>query len=581
MNELAAFRFLHPAWLLLLPPLWWLAWIYARGSFQRSMWRRLCDPGLLEALRVDLSGTKEGDWLLRSLLAVLSLSILAAAGPSWRPQSSPELAPANARVIVLELSPAMRVRDVEPDRLAQALTAVDEILAADFSGETGLVVYSGAAFVVAPLSRDADTLRAFLDALEPAIMPVEGRRIDLGIDRARDLLLSTPDDNGQILVVASGNDDHTRAEQAAAAAAADGHQVSMLAIGTEAGGPVIGADGSLLRDDSGNYVLARTAFEDLERIVAAGNGRLLRLTRATGFDALLGSRILAGGLVENAPGFDARKRPAANEGYWLVWLTLPFALVLFRKNLLWILLLAIWIPTGNGPYAADFDDVWRHREKLAFEAYRKEDYPIAAELSRDPLLQGAALYRGGEYTRAAESFARGDSARSHYNHGNALVQLERFDAAIEAYARALELDPGFADASYNKRLLEIYLEQERIAALADAQESGDADSPGNAQSQASGEGRVGMLGQQSLNPADQQRLAPGLGASSQSGIPNPAEEYSPLQGQTEQIQVGEALDQPRVRSQVEHWIRSLPLTSAELFQRKFLRDYQRQTRQAR
>ena len=581
MTELADFRFLYPAWLLLLPLAWWLVWLYARGSTQRSMWRNLCDPRLLAAMRVDTAAGRGANWLIRALVAVLTLAILAAAGPSWRQQSSPGLESANARVVVLEMSRAMLVRDVVPDRISQALAAAREIIGADFSGETGLVVYAGGAFVVSPLSRDANTLLAFLDALEPDVMPVDGSRVDLGIERARDLLLSTPDESGQILLIGAGLEKLGAAERAAAAAARDGHQVSMLAIGTATGGPVIDDDGGLLRGESGNYLLARTPFEDLERIIAVGNGVLLRLNRATEYDALLGSRVLAGGLVASGANFDTGKQPASNDGYWLVWLMLPFALLLFRRNLIWVLLIAIGLPAGEGVYAAEAGDFWLHREKLAFDAYHAGDFATAGAVSRNPLLKGAALYRNGDYSTAAEVLARADDAQAHYNRGNALVQLDRFDAALEAYTRALELDPGLIDARYNRRLLELYLEQEKLTASADPEDGSEGELAGDAQSRSEGEGRVGILGQQSINPADQPRIEPGLGASQQPGSPNPSEEYDPFDRQSDRFAMRNEIEAQRAQTLIDHWINNLPLTSTELFQRKFLRDHQRQKRQER
>ena len=581
MTELNEFRFLNPGWLLLLPPAWWLAWLYAQGSAHRSMWRSLCDAKLLAAMRVDPAGGRRSNRLMYALVAILTLAILAAAGPSWRQQPSAGLEAASARVVVIELSRAMLVRDVEPDRLSQALSAAREIISADFSGETGLVVYAGAAFVVSPLSRDANTLLAFLDALEPGVMPVDGSRIDLGIERARDLLLSAPDENGQILLIGTGVDDPDEAVGAALEAAGDGHQVSMLAIGTASGGPVVGGDGSLLRDELGNYVLAKTPFSALDRIAAAGNGILLQLTRATEYDALLGSRILAGGLVESGSDFEARKLPAANEGYWLVWITLPFALLLFRRNLIWVLLIGIGLPPGEGVRADSFDQLWQHREKIAYQAWQAGEFSSAGQISRNPLMQGAALYREGDYAEAAEVFTRDDSALGHYNRGNALARLERFGDAVEAYTRALEIDPGLVDARYNRRLLELFIEQDKLTATADPDDAEEGDLPGDAQSQADGEGRVGVLGENSLNPADQASVEPGLGASLQSGAASRTEEFDPFDPEPDRFAMRDEIEAQRAQTLVEHWIDNLPLSSTELFQRKFLRDHQRQNRQDR
>jgi len=213
MIELSSFRFITPAWLLLLPLLWWLLWTLARCHGRQSMWHRICDPQLLEKMQSEVSGTISIRWLICLLAAVLTLAILAAAGPSWRQQTHPLMESARARIIALDLSNAMLVKDVKPSRFDQAIAATRKIIEADFDGETGLVVFSGAAFVVSPLSSDANTLLAFAEALEPGIMPLDGIRLDLAIARAQDLLLASISGRGQIVIITSGNDRHASTVQ--------------------------------------------------------------------------------------------------------------------------------------------------------------------------------------------------------------------------------------------------------------------------------------------------------------------------------------------------------------------------------
>jgi Ca-activated chloride channel family protein len=579
MTALAEFQFLHPLWLLALPLLWGLVWLFTRFDLRHSTWNRWCDAHLLERMRHSRADTVHRSSMTWILICLSTLAVLAAAGPSWRQQAATQFESTSARVIALDLSRDMLVKDVKPDRFAQAVTAVREIIGSDFDGETALVVFSGSAAVVSPLTRDSATLDAFVDSLEPGMMPLQGLRIDLAISRARDLLSASVTGGRQIVVVTSGSGDTPRAIEAAAEARSVGIQVSIMAIGTSAGGPRLEADGSLLRDAQGGYLLAKTGFADLRKIAAAGGGAMVSLTRATNLDLLLGSRIKAGILAADEP--RAGGRGAANEGYWLVWLMLPPALVLFRRNLIWVLLAAVVLPAIDDARAAEPASIWTHRENLAYQAFHEGDFPRASELSADPLLRGAAYYRLGKHDLALQSFARGESASAHYNRGNALVQLNRLEEAVSAYGRALELDPNLAEARYNRQLVELLLDTEENSGDERAEDAAEESGAFESIQQSGSESLSGAAGEVSANPGDAQQPGPGLGASMQSGMADPFEEFSDGESPPEISTLMEYLEQPPVQGRVESWINELPVSSSDLLRRKFLRDYQRELRQNR
>jgi Ca-activated chloride channel family protein len=582
MIDLSTFRFLMPAWLLLLLPLWWLLWMLARHHSRESMWNRICDAHLLDKMQIDQDGANNPRWLIWPLAVVFTLAITAAAGPSWRTQTHPLMESASARIIALELSRAMMVKDVRPSRFEQAIAATREIIDADFEGETGLVVFSGAAFVVSPLSRDANTLRAFVDALEPGILPLDGLRVDLAIESAQDLLLASISGQGQIIVITSGVERHSIALQAALEAGAQGHQVSIMAIGTSAGAPMIDKNGSLQKDGDGNFMLAKTDFAGLQKIADAGNGLLISLTKSTAYDELLGSRISADNLVEATKLRQDDNREAANDGIWLVWILLPFALLLFRRNLVWVLLIVLLLPLDDSALAAAEDSsIWQHRERDAYDAYQQGDYQRSASLSANPLLQGAAFYRNGDYQLAAEAFARDEQPESHYNRGNALVRLNLLADAISAYDQALTLEPGFDKARYNKHLLELYMRRLEAGDDENAADSTENSANSNDSSQSGSESRFEDGPLQAINPADEQRLEAGFGASFQSGQVDPFEKFDGHDQQPGRFILDANINQARVEAIVNNWIGGLPAASSELFRRKFLRDYQRQRQQAR
>jgi Ca-activated chloride channel family protein len=582
MTEFAAFQFLQPGWLLLLPALWLLIRIYSRHSRRPSMWSRICDPELLHKMLVEKPGRDGNQWLIGIIIIVLTLGVLALAGPSWRQQSHPVMESISARVVALDLSRSMLVEDVSPKRFTQAVAAAREIISSDFDGETGLVVFAGAAFVVSPLSRDATTLLAFLNALDPSTMPEDGTRIDLAIDVAAELLAASVAGNGQIFIVTAGDTDSQEAVQAALNAANLGHSVSVLAIGTAAGGPLLNKQGGLTRDPEGKILLSRSNFALLERVAQAGRGSIIALTGSRVYGDLLLARLGANQLVESERATDRSNRVAANDGVWIVWLMLPFALLLFRKNLVWMILLSVLLPFDGDLYAREWDSFWTHPEWLAFEAYRQGDYQSSYELSSSPALQAAAYYRSGEYQRALELYAEDDSAQAAYNRGNAFAQQQLFAEALLAYQQALLQNPEFAPARYNKRLLELYLEQQAEIDNGLTNDSTDGEAADETFEQPGTEARIGINDQYQTNPADDLQLGPGLGASMQSAQVDPFESFDGLEQQLERFVLrAQGADQLPDPEFIERWIKTLPETSTDLYRRKFLRDYQRQKRQPR
>jgi len=77
----------------------------------------------------------------------------------------------------------------------------------------------------------------------------------------------------------------------------------------------------------------------------------------------------------------------------------------------------------------------------------------AAELFTDPAWKGVAMYRSGQWWRAAEAFVRANDIESLYNLGNAYVKLGYFSLALEAYLAVLATAPEHADAKFNADLM--------------------------------------------------------------------------------------------------------------------------------
>ena len=456
------FHFIQPLWLLALIPLLALLWRLLRPGGADNPWSRIVDAQLLPVLMAgkSRSASRALPWLLAT---GWSIAVLALADPTWERQPQPIYQTSAARVIVLDLSRSMNAPDLQPSRLARARYKVEDILARAGEGQTGLVVFAGDAFTVSPLTRDVNTIRALLKAVDTGIMPVQGSRADLGLLKAGELLHQAGLGSGDVLLITDGVDrgDAGTAEDAAAQLRKSGYRVSVLGVGTEAGAPVPDDEGGLLRDAAGKVVLPRLETVNLQTVARAGGGAYRQIGAGNDdIDALL---VDSGGQhAQSAAKSELKIDKWKESGPLLAVLLLPLAALAFRRGwMLSVVLLAGMIAPPPPAYASSWDNLWLRAEQQAARALAAKDYAMAAELAADPARRGSAEYKRGNYQQALDGFTLAGGVDADYNRGNALAKLGRYQEAIAAYDRALKAMPDLADARANKAAVEAMLKKQQ------------------------------------------------------------------------------------------------------------------------
>ncbi len=451
---LQQFHFLQPWWLLALIPLPLLCWLGTRRDQGQRELARLVDAALLPLL---MRGTASRQRLSLMLFAMgWSLATVALAGPSWSRVSQPLYASRAAQVVALSLSQHMLARDVAPSRLDRARYKVHDLLASNQDGLNALIGYAGEAFVVAPLTSDASSLGDLLDAMAPDTMPVDGNNAARAIDRGVALINDAKAGRGSLVVITDQSD--AAAESAARTALAAGVKVSVLGVGTPQGGPVPLSDGGFLQDEQGATTLARRDDAALAALAAAGGGRYVAMTADhRDIDALHEQLTATHATVAKGQLGDEWQ----DRGPWFLLPLLLIVALAFRRGWLMLLPLVLLPMLPGNAEATTWQDLWQRPDQQAAQALQHGQAAQAQALARDPAWRGAAAYRAGDFSAAAQALQQAAGADAAYNMGNALAKNGNYPQAIAAYDRALKIDVAHADAKANRQAVKDWMDQKK------------------------------------------------------------------------------------------------------------------------
>jgi len=426
------FHWLRPEWLWALVPFALFALTLLMRGRRASPWEKAVAPHLLRHLRSTSSlRAAIGPEALLSFLGVIA--VLAAAGPTYRPQPNTGDPSKSPLVIVIDLSRSMAGKDVRPSRATRARLDLLDLVQSRSGSPTALVVVAGSAHVLMPFTDDPSVLAPYLNALDPDVMPSDGKAYPQAAKIVASLSAEVKDPLS-VLVVTDG------IPPPGVTAFDELHQkhgigVVVLAVG-DSGDPSVGAPAL---DKSG-----------LERLADRTEGVLLELSLGPRDTA----RILAALALHAAKTLDRRDaRFWEDSGYLLV---MPLALGIalwFRRGFALgptLTLSALLFTSGCSTRIADIWLTPDQQGRLLFEEGR---YTEAAERFQDPMWKGLACYAAGKFADAAASFAALESKQGLYDLGNAYAQGGKLAAALHAYNRALALSPTFRQARHNADLM--------------------------------------------------------------------------------------------------------------------------------
>ena len=586
MIDLELFHFLRPQWFVAVLPLALLIWFlfFRRGA--ESNWEALVDEPLLPHILIRGVRRTRRVALLSTAAGGL-LGIIALAGPVWEKLPQPVFTTQDALVIALDLTRSMDATDVSPSRLERARYKIRDILDQRLEGQTALLVYTGEAFTVTPLTDDGATIKSQLNALDTNIMPLTGNRTDRALDKALDLLKQAGMRRGHVLLITDAADPD-RAEESVRRLRNEGYRLSILGVGTRHGAPVLLPDGGFLQGKDGEIVIPVLDESALRRLAAAGGGMYVRLTKDDQDTRLLTGNFSAVQPAAELAGTGTTADVWREQGPWLVLCLLPLAALLFRRGYIFVLA-AVLLAPADPVYALDWEGLWLRKDQRGQRAMDARDYEAAAEWFGDPAWKAAAQHRAGNYQAAVDTLEKLDDAQSNYNRGNALARLGSYHEAIAAYDMTLAELPDHADAKFNRELLEQELERRQQQQQQQQQQQEGEQQQEQKQQQAGEQAQQQEQQQPSQSPQDddRQEQANQNETSEQDKREQAQQQDREEQGKQQQDeQAGQQIaqtDDPKTAEEqqaTEQWLRRIPDDPAGLLRRKFRYQYQQRNYEA-
>lgn len=434
------FHFLRPRMLKLFIPLGIIVLLLLIGNREKKHWKKLIAPGLRPYLF-----TKSSPWaiVLPLLLFIISsaFGIIGLAGPTWKKKEVPGEKIQAVVLIAIDLSTSMLAKDIEPSRLERAKFKISDFLDANPRARAGLIAYAGTAHPVLPFTSDYKLVKHHAASLVNRIMPVQGTDIAVLLQMTDSMMKNIQAPSTIVLMT-----DQITADDAVLLSNfihGSPHKLELLLFSTPNGAPVPGHAGVISRQDPS---VTQNLTQDTSIHVTP-----LTLDKS---DVQTVAKRISDKLV-----FEKQKDNKEKEWDDMGWLCIIPTLVItafwFRKGwvIQWCWLLPVMMMLGSCGANSKHPDWWYSKDyqgQLLENAGRNAE---AAETFESDNLKAVAYFKAGNYEAAADLFALDTSANATYNRGLALAKLGRYDDAMSAFNKAIDLDPklqGMATSSLNK-----------------------------------------------------------------------------------------------------------------------------------
>jgi len=385
-------------------------------------------------------------------------------------------------MFVVDVSRSMFAKDVPPSRIELAKRKlkdlIDQFTRDGAPHRYGITLFAGYSYLLCPITDDTAVVKQFISEISPEMVTSLGSRLEAGISTALGRFAEGNNQNARILLVSDGEDDQLSLNRVIELIRSRKVRVDVLGVGTTMGTPIELEDGSFVRNSVGSVVNSKLGEDSLKAIAEAGSGVYVRATVDDRdiIELAKASLTLKGGVTQGTRTI----RTYDELGSWLALgalLTILGIAAVPRAGTLLRSIVVVLILT-NAALADPLSSPSTGR--TAYDLYSEGKFKEAAEAFKsalettphDTALQqgyASALFKSGNFREAQKLFqslaAQATNGKDYfentYNEGNALLSLSRYQNAIDAYTKALDVKPDDERALHNRELAKKLLQEEK------------------------------------------------------------------------------------------------------------------------
>ncbi|MEG2809298.1 MAG: VWA domain-containing protein [Akkermansia sp.] len=484
--------FLYPnvLYALIIPVLLALvAWIMLRQRSKR--WEVLVSQQHINEL---VHRSSRWGKILPLVLGLLSLVFIipSLARPYSGQRETEEIRRGHNIIIAIDCSRSMQARDVTPSRLDRAKTAAYDLLDDLPEDKFGLIIFSGEAHLLMPLTHDHNSLKESIEQLEYGWISMGGTNLEDVVSLAlKTFNRDKTQDTTNALIVLSDGEDTVNAQYNTAIQAKEDHLIVVTAgIGTLNGDviPDSRQQDGIYRDRRGQQVLTKLDPAPLQLLANETDGQYIQLNdgkELTRYVKQIAERL-------NREEGMGEKKMVPNDRYYIFAIPSLICLILalitgtkwraFRKSHLTktsilLVLLVLTYPIAHAgekeekqarsAFTEGYNQLKAQKDKEATKNFSK------SLLSSDNNIQTASHYNLGNVT-AHNAFAKlaqpQQKEGAQLSNANQQQQDQIGDEqikeaeqlltnAIEHYDDALAVNKSYAPALNNKKKIKEYLKK--------------------------------------------------------------------------------------------------------------------------